>query len=56
MLKLIVENTFSKALNFLHLFENEYTKLLAANRNDDIAKAASNPHFRNMLYTEYQIT
>ena len=32
------------------------TKLIAANRNDDIAKAASNISFRNKLYKEFQIS
>ena len=32
------------------------TKLLAANRNDDIAKAISSIPFRNKLYKEFQIT
>jgi len=32
------------------------TKLIAANRNDDIAKAASNTRFRNKLYKEFQIS
>ena len=31
-------------------------KLLAANRNADIAKAASNTRYRNKLYKEFQIT
>jgi len=31
-------------------------KLIAANRNDDIAKAATNTKFRNKLYKEFQIS
>ena len=32
------------------------TKLIAANRNDDIAKATSNISFRKKLYKEFQIS